>query len=80
MENSYQWSNLNKCFRCGQIGHLSNDCLQRKTIAFMDEEKIWIKIKVVFKQEEEILKPDDGKSFKFINSNVLLDRDGNYPK
>ena len=37
-QNNYTRPLLGKCFRCGESGHLSNSCPQRKTIALAEEE------------------------------------------
>lgn len=41
-ENPYAWPHLDKCFRCGQPGHISNNCPQQKVekhpLNFIEEE------------------------------------------
>lgn len=34
----YARPTLGKCFQCGQVGHLSNECPQRRALALVDEE------------------------------------------
>lgn len=34
---AYTRPTLGKCFRCGQVGHLFNECPQRKTLNFVED-------------------------------------------
>lgn len=38
-QNPYNRPSLGKCFRCSQVGHLSNSCPQRKTVAYLEDEE-----------------------------------------
>lgn len=50
-----------KCFRCSQAGYLSNECLQRKIIVYIDDgEDPLTKISEEDMEEDDYIELDDG--------------------
>ncbi|TYK26684.1 hypothetical protein E5676_scaffold313G003430 [Cucumis melo var. makuwa] len=64
---------LNFCFRCGQTGHLSNTCPQRKTIVLADEENdSAIDDSRMVEEETELIEANDGDRISCVIQIVLI--------
>ncbi|TYK23145.1 hypothetical protein E5676_scaffold142G001540 [Cucumis melo var. makuwa] len=73
VQNNYNRPSLGKCFRCGQSGHLSKTCSQRKTIALTDEEEDSAsESSEKLEEEAELIKVDDGDRVSCVIQRVLI--------
>lgn len=70
--NPYNPPTLAKCFRCGQQGHLSNECPQRRTLAVQEEEDGADGCNSEDNEELAYLQPDDGDQLSCVLQQVLL--------
>lgn len=69
-QNPYNRPSLGKCFRCGQTGRLSNECPQRKTVAYMEDEE-----EIMSEEDEEetkLIEPDEGERVSCVLQRVLI--------
>lgn len=72
-QNQYTRPNLGNCFRCGQQGHLSNECHLRKAIAIIDENnQDDEEDKEQWEEDVAYIEPDDGEQLSCIVQRVLL--------
>ncbi|TYK30863.1 transposon Ty3-I Gag-Pol polyprotein isoform X1 [Cucumis melo var. makuwa] len=72
-QNNYTRPSLGKCFRCGEPGHLSNNCSQRKTIALAEDEDTYMSGTDEEEEEEtELIEADDGDRISCIVQRVLI--------
>ncbi|KAA0047078.1 reverse transcriptase [Cucumis melo var. makuwa] len=73
VQNKYNRPSLGKCFRCGQPGHPSNTCPQRKTIALADkEEDSASESSEELEEEAKLIEADDGHRVSCVIQRVLL--------
>ncbi|KAA0040480.1 hypothetical protein E5676_scaffold278G00510 [Cucumis melo var. makuwa] len=80
-QNTYTRPSLKKCFRCGQSGHLSNNCPQRKTIALAHEESNSISEDDKEEDEEaKFIEADDGDRISCVIQRVLIAKEETNPK
>lgn len=69
--NPYNHPTLGKCFRCGQQGHLSNECPQRRTLIIQEEENSDQEHQDL-KEDANFLLVDDGDQLLCIIQKILL--------
>ncbi|KAA0054966.1 transposon Ty3-I Gag-Pol polyprotein isoform X1 [Cucumis melo var. makuwa] len=72
-KNPYQRPFSGNCYRCGQMGHPSNQCPQRKTIAVAkDNDDGSNRSLGEFDEETEVIEADEGDSLSCILQRVLI--------
>lgn len=71
--NLYVRPTLGKCFRCGQVGRLSNECPQRRAFALVDDEgNLDDGLELPDQEEPTCVEADDGDSLSCVLQKVLL--------
>ncbi|KAA0041474.1 hypothetical protein E5676_scaffold205G001280 [Cucumis melo var. makuwa] len=72
-QNNYTRPSLGKCFRCGELDHLSNNFLQRKIIALAEDEDTYMSETDREEEEEtELIEVDDGDHISCIVQRILI--------
>lgn len=71
--NTYARPTLGKCFHCGQVGHLSNYCPQRRALAIVDEDDQYDpEVDQSGDDDIDYVEPDEGDPLSRVLQRVLL--------
>ncbi|XP_022138328.1 uncharacterized protein LOC111009540 isoform X2 [Momordica charantia] len=70
--NPYIRPTLGKCFRCGQVDHLSNECPQRRALALVDQDDLLeTDIDLPTEDDPTYVEPDEGDLLSCVVQKVL---------
>ena len=77
-ENPYTEPDVDKCYRCGESEHKSNECLRRKQVNmadYKDEDKVEIEIK----PEDSDFAKEHGESVICVVQRLLCNQNASTP-